>query len=400
MSAEAILDALAGLVDTPIAMAASLVADGEQHDAYDLAHETSRFEFGSIGKTMTAQVLAALVREGVVSLDDAIGAWLDGGPNGDITLRQLATHTSGLPRMAPNAWSHAGYDDADPYAAFTAEVPESGLRDAVRSEASEYSNFGLQLLGLALERVTGTTLASLMTTHVFGPSGMGAATVGPGPNQVQGFADGQRTHPWTLLLPGPGGVCGTLADLVAWGRAVLDPSPTMQFVLDNNLAWRRNGPLLWHNGGTEGGHACLAIHPANRRIAATLVATSDIGHVDDATFLACVGRDPMDARPIPVDGRFDAAAVEVCDLLGGYEWDALRERMTPSCAATLTVERVSEAWVHVMGPRGAYVSAAAIRASRANGAIAVQADLTFSDGVGQAEVSFNDDGLVIGLRIA
>ena len=61
-----------------------------------------RFEIGSITKTMTATLLALLQGEGRLRLDDEVSRWLTAGANGAITVRQLATHTSGLPRLAPN----------------------------------------------------------------------------------------------------------------------------------------------------------------------------------------------------------------------------------------------------------------------------------------------------------
>lgn len=399
MSAYAVLDALAGIVDAPVAMAAAVLTADSFDEAYDVANEASRFEFGSIGKTMTAQVLASLVLEGVCTLDDEIGTWLDAGTNAAITLRQLATHTSGLPRMAPNAWDHEGYDDDDPYATYTAELAEAGLRASSRDSA-EYSNFGLQLLGLALERITGTPFRELLRRYVFEPFGLATATPGLGDHQVQRYAGGDPTPSWSMLLLGPGGVCGTLRDLVAWGTAVLDPPPTMQFALDNDLGWLRNGPLVWHNGGTSGGKSCLVVDPEQQRIAATLVATHDLDHVDDVTFLACVGRDPFDARPLPADERFDEVAVRVLDLMGAQRWNDVCALMTPNCAERLSAAVISGAWEGLMGPRGGYLSAAAIRAKRVGGAIAVALELSFSDGEGQAEVSFNDDGKLVGMRIA
>jgi len=61
-----------------------------------------RFEIGSVTKTMTATLLALLAADGTLELDDEVSRWLPAGPNSGITLRQLATHTSGLPRLAPN----------------------------------------------------------------------------------------------------------------------------------------------------------------------------------------------------------------------------------------------------------------------------------------------------------
>ena len=78
---------------------------------------------------MTAALLASLVGDGVLALDDEIGRWLDAGPNGSITLEQIATHTSGLPRLADNQPTGG----ANPYRDFTAERAEKGLRTAART---------------------------------------------------------------------------------------------------------------------------------------------------------------------------------------------------------------------------------------------------------------------------
>lgn len=81
----------------------------------------TRFEIGSVTKVLTGLLLAELANRGVVHLDDPIDAHLpaavasppsEGGP---ITLRHLATHTSGLPRLPTNLMPA---DLADPYAGY------------------------------------------------------------------------------------------------------------------------------------------------------------------------------------------------------------------------------------------------------------------------------------------
>jgi CubicO group peptidase (beta-lactamase class C family) len=106
-----------------------------------------RFEIGSPTKTMTGLVLASLVDDGIVAFDDEIDRWLDAGDNANITLRQLATHTSGSP-------GHTG-GAPDPCAFLTAEVAEYELRKSPtrpRGVEWDYSNFGFQVLSLVLER--------------------------------------------------------------------------------------------------------------------------------------------------------------------------------------------------------------------------------------------------------
>jgi CubicO group peptidase (beta-lactamase class C family) len=83
---------------------------------------------------MTATVLASLAADGALGLDDPIGRWLSAGPHSEITIRQLATHTSGLPGVAPNMRSGQA-DPANPCAGCTFERAEEGLRLATVTSA-------------------------------------------------------------------------------------------------------------------------------------------------------------------------------------------------------------------------------------------------------------------------
>ena len=131
--ARAVLEALDGAFPGDgIVVAVAAVGSGSSGPAFAVTEglpEDARFEIGSITKTMTAALLASLVGDGVLTLDDEIGRWLGAGPNGNITLEQLATHTSGLPRLAPNQ----PIGEANPYRDFTAERAEEGLRAATRT---------------------------------------------------------------------------------------------------------------------------------------------------------------------------------------------------------------------------------------------------------------------------
>ncbi len=133
---------------------------GDQPDGRPLDGDTE-FEIGSITKVFTALVLADMVRDGEVKLDDPAQKYLPAGvtmPTRDgkeITLVDLATHTSGLPRLPTN---FAPKDPANPYADYTAKQLYQFLssyqltRDPGASWA--YSNLGFGLLGhlLSLRR--------------------------------------------------------------------------------------------------------------------------------------------------------------------------------------------------------------------------------------------------------
>jgi CubicO group peptidase (beta-lactamase class C family) len=237
-----------------------------------------RFEIGSMTKTMTGAVLAALAAKGTVSLDDEIGRWLDAGRNASITLVQLATHTSGLPRLAPSHVTGA----ADPYAYLTPAVAERELRLApVRARGTEweYSNFGFQVLSLTLERAAGASFGALLEEHVFGPLEMSCSgiTGNGGGSRLQGHAQGSPVAPWRHHLWGAGGVEASAEDMARYLAACLTPLDSAagrairaaqrpHYRVDQlrsaGLGWAVGPPgYLGHDGGTSGFRAMLGLRP-------------------------------------------------------------------------------------------------------------------------------------------
>jgi serine-type D-Ala-D-Ala carboxypeptidase/endopeptidase len=181
-----------------------------------------RFEIGSVTKTMTAALLALLEADGRLRLEDEVGRWLSAGANGGITLRQLATHTSGLPRLAPNVDLRT-VDQANPYAGFGSGQAEDGLRQAVPAPDRPhlYSNFGYQLLGLVLERASGLPYQELITERLLVPLAMTCSGVGTGGGGIRlpGHANGGEVPHWDQPLGGAGAVEATIGDLAAYAAA-------------------------------------------------------------------------------------------------------------------------------------------------------------------------------------
>ncbi|UXY30264.1 serine hydrolase domain-containing protein [Streptomyces sp. HUAS TT20] len=215
-------------------------------------HAVDRFvQIGSLTKVLTGTALMRLAAAGALTLDDPVERWLPAAPGTGITLRQLAEHTSGLPRLPPQA---AG---RDPYTPFD----DRALRDvlnrldsiAVRpaGQEEEYSNLGYAVLGAALAAATGTSYEELVTEHVLRPLDVAEVSADPDPARrllAPGLFGGTR-RPWTMagpILPA-GGLWATpraAADLLVRllvERRLGDPAPT----------WQTAGPLRWHNGATR-----------------------------------------------------------------------------------------------------------------------------------------------------
>jgi len=284
---------LAGAVGPALPATAVLAAVAADEGGYavklsDDCPLDGRFEIGSMTKTMTGAVLASLVNDGEVGFGDPIGRWLDAGQNSDVTLLQLATHTSGLPRLAPGHIAGA----ADPHAFLTAEAAEHQLRltpGKPRGVEWDYSNFGFQVLSLALERATGTAFGSLLERRVFRPLGMtcsGVAGRGRG-SRVRGHVRGRPVAPWTHHLWGAGGVEASAEDMARYlsaclmppdsavGRAIhmtQQPHHPIDPLRSAGLGWALGPPgYLGHDGGTSGFRAMLGLRPPAHRGAAVFV---------------------------------------------------------------------------------------------------------------------------------
>ena len=144
--------------------------------AYGRAKPDSIFQIGSITKTFTGLLLARMVEEGKVTLNEPVRLLLPPGtvakPAGrEITLLDLITHHSGLPRTPTNlpasATPYADYHAAELY------VYMAGHGVALPAHPPFlYSNLGVGLLGQALADRAGTTYPKLVREEITGPLGM------------------------------------------------------------------------------------------------------------------------------------------------------------------------------------------------------------------------------------
>jgi CubicO group peptidase (beta-lactamase class C family) len=243
------------------------------------------FEIGSITKTFTASILADMVKKGEVSLDDPVVKYLPAGtiiPERDgkkITLVDLATQSSGLPRMPDN---FAPRDNGNPYADYTPAqmydfLARYKLPRAI-GEKYEYSNLGVGLLGQALSRRAGKDYESVVTARVLKPLGMKDTRIALNKSMQARLAPGHTesgapAKNWDLpTFAGAGALRSTVNDMLTFVRANADStskplgatlamthgarkviSPAMAI----GLAWHRlktpaGNMLVWHNGGTGG----------------------------------------------------------------------------------------------------------------------------------------------------
>ncbi|MFD6973167.1 serine hydrolase domain-containing protein [Streptomyces sp. NPDC059949] len=131
---------------------------------------------GSQTKTFTVTALLQLVDQGKLGLDDPIGKYIAGVPNGDrITLRELAGMRSGLFNYSEDPDFDKAFT-SDPDRRFTPQqLLDYSFKHPVNfapGEKFEYSNTNLILLGLLIEKVTGRTLQKVIDQDVVEPAGL------------------------------------------------------------------------------------------------------------------------------------------------------------------------------------------------------------------------------------
>jgi len=270
--------------------------------------EHSVFEIGSISKVFTTILLADQVLQGKMKLSDPISKYLPEdvkvpSSNGTvITLKDLATHSSGLPRLPDNMNPK---NPNNPYADYTVEQAYSFLsghqlrRDVGAS--FEYSNYGMGLLGHILALHTNKSYETLMVDKIANTYGMENTRVGFTKAMKQrlaaGHAFGQEVENWDLpTLVGAGGIRSTAADMIKFLKANIgDEASSIAKAMrlshklgysndDQNfemgLGWHyAQGKIIWHNGGT-GGYRAFAgfVEGSNRGV---VVLTNSIESVDD-----------------------------------------------------------------------------------------------------------------------
>jgi serine-type D-Ala-D-Ala carboxypeptidase/endopeptidase len=360
------------------------------------------FEIGSITKTFTASILADMVARGEVRLDDPVSKFLPPAAhvparNGrQITLLDLATQSSGLPRLPSNL---APRDPSNPYADYSVDQMYAFLagyelpRDIGASY--EYSNLGVGLLGHALALKAGMSYEQLVTRRILAPLGMRETAITLTPAMKAKLApghdaDGNVAPNWDLpTLAGAGALRSTARDMMGYLAANLDTttqleramrdahtarreagSPTMHIGLAWHILTRPTMRVVWHNGGTGGYRTFTGFDPV-RRVGVVVLSNLNAG-VDDIGFHLLDETFPLQQPPAPrAEVAVDSLVLQ--RYVGEYE-------LAPAFHITITRDGAS-----------LFLQATAQPRFR----IYAESDSTFFLKVVDAQLTFRSDGLVL-----
>ena len=273
------------------------------------------FEIGSITKVFTALLLTEMVTRGEVALDDPVSKYLPDNVrmparNGkQITFLDLATYTSGLPRI-PDGIPNFG---DNPYANYTVEQLYAFLSNRIlRFDPGahyEYSNLGFGLLGHVLALRAKASYEDLVVSRVCAPLGLEDTRITLTDSMRDRLAQGHEstlraTSNWDLpTLAGAGALRSTSNDLIKFMKATClsEASAPLRPAINLLLQTRRptdspnetaglgwfvrsgnNDEIIWKDGGT-GGYASFVGFSTRLRSGAVVLSNST-NTIDDIGF--------------------------------------------------------------------------------------------------------------------
>jgi CubicO group peptidase (beta-lactamase class C family) len=186
------------------------------------------FRLASVSKQFTAMAIIILAEQGALSYDDPASRYLPVlAPYDGVTIRQLITHTSGLPEYYEVIDTGAGMPTNADALALVGAMGEPMFAPGARYE---YSNPAYDMLPPLIEAVSGMDFATFMQDRIFGPLGMHSSYIfdhrEPAiPYRVTGYepdTQGFRLNDYDPLnhIVGSGGMYSTLNDLFRWDQAL------------------------------------------------------------------------------------------------------------------------------------------------------------------------------------
>ena len=280
------------------------------------------FEIGSITKEFTSLVLTDMVRRREVALTDPVATFLPHGvtvPERNkrkITLADLSTHSSGLPRMPTNFNPR---DNANPYVDYSVQnlydfLTNHKLTRDIGAQY-EYSNLGVGLLGHALALRAGMSYEALVRSRIIDPLRMSNTRITLTPQMrahaAVGHIETKRTaeNPYGLTavpdwdiptLAGAGALRSTANDMLTFLAANLGYVKTpLSGAMADQIATRRpaegsdfevgygwriqtkhGSTIVWH-GGATGGYRCYIGFDPNARVGVIVLSNVLMPLVDD-----------------------------------------------------------------------------------------------------------------------
>jgi CubicO group peptidase (beta-lactamase class C family) len=232
----------------------------------------------SVSKQFTAMTIMMLAEQNKIRYDDLLSKYIPELTKyaDDVTIRNLLTHTSGIPDVGDLGIDHPGLTNNEVLRALIKQeslVFKPGTR-------YQYSNTGYVLLSIIVERITKKSFKDYLTEKILVPLKMSKTFLYDGSQSRSGdVASGYNQFglkdDFNSLETGDGGMFSTVDDLLKWDRALYTERLVKQSTLDTaftpakvtegtttyGFGWNINGTrenkTVWHTGNTAGFRAFI-----------------------------------------------------------------------------------------------------------------------------------------------
>lgn len=223
---------------------------------------TDIFELASVSKQFTAMMVMKCKEKGMLNFDDSVSQYLD-IPYSGITIRNLLTHTSGLPdyqAIMDEHWDKTKVAGNADILAYLRKYHPPML--TAPGEKYEYSNTGYVLLASIVEKASGRDFIELTREWIFKPLGMKNTDIrtleekAAVPNFAAGhlkdslgnYINANKFHSsdytvWLGNRKGPGRVSSNAHDLLIWDQALYSEKLVSEATLDEAFK-----PQILNNG--------------------------------------------------------------------------------------------------------------------------------------------------------
>lgn len=314
-------------------------------------HDGSIFNIASISKEFTAAAVMLCLERGLLTLDDPLAKYLPEVPYEGITIRQMLTHTSGLPEqneLLYKYWaSEKPVTNQDMLAQLIKYKPETAFKPGTDFK---YCNTNYTLLALVVEKVSRTPFQDFVERNLFAPAGMtqtrflnpSAGNYRTITGQVENYLfDPERNKffppeeipQWKKAIPllgltGAGNIYSTAGDLLKWQESltaakILKPeslalmtTPQVEANVDGSDAYGFGIAIksiygdkkIFHYGGTLGFWNALQHFPqADRTV---IVLSNNEGEKQLTNALAAILFD----QPVVLPSVHKAVKLSLADL--------------------------------------------------------------------------------------
>ncbi len=277
--------------------------------------ENTIFEIGSISKVFTALLAQTQVDAGKLRWDDTLAERFPdltfaSKAVGAISLRELAAHRSGLPRLPDNL---EAIDFGDPFTGYNRKKLLgflSAFKPKKLKKQYDYSNLGAGILGEVAADAAGLSFVEATEKHLLAPLAMSRSGFNPeklGTDQLAiGYSAGEDAANWTSsnALAGAGSLLSTSKDLMSFvhrnlSQGALDEALAAireaQYSGETALGWHLTDAdtkdiMYWHNGGTGGYASFIAYRPSDKRGFVLLSSSTDYDLITELGFAQMSGK--------------------------------------------------------------------------------------------------------------